>query len=93
MSLTVQGAASALWPQRAASATRPASERLDSDIHRDAWSPADPKVAPNRYDQAIDSLRTAALRRDAALAATAKAEKAATAADDTALHRDRESPA
>jgi hypothetical protein len=93
MSLTVQGAAGALWPQRGPSVIRPASERLDSETDRDAYSPADAKVAPNRYDQAIDSLRVSALRRDAALAATAKAPKVATAADDTALHRDRESPA
>ena len=92
MSLTVQGAASALWTQRAASATRTSSERLDSDTGRDAFSASDPKAAPNGYDQAIDALRVAALRRDAAVTATATAPKATTATDDTALHPDRERP-
>lgn len=88
MSLSVQGAAGALFSQRTAGLTRPASERLDSDVDRDAWARADPKLAPNRYDQAIDSLRLAALRRDAALAATAKARKT----DHAELRREREDP-
>jgi hypothetical protein len=44
-----------------------------------------PQTAPNPYDQAIDALRTAALRRDAALVATSRTIEANHTTADAAI--------
>jgi hypothetical protein len=81
MSMTVQSASGPEWPKRDWSPTRAPVERMDVD--HDKWSAASRETAANPYDQAIDSLRTAALRRDAALARTPETAKADhTTADD-----------
>jgi hypothetical protein len=68
MSISVQTAGGPEWPKHDLTPIRRPPERLDSD--RDKPSGAARQAAANPYDAAIDSLRTAALRRDAALVAT-----------------------
>jgi hypothetical protein len=57
------------------------------DVDRDAYTPAARDTAANPYDQIVDRLRTAALRRDAALVRTSDARKGDTPTDDSALHK------
>jgi hypothetical protein len=48
-------------------------------VGRNPWNPAADRTSVNGYDHILDSLRDAALKRDAALAGSAKAEAAPTA--------------
>jgi hypothetical protein len=73
MSMTVQSAGGPEWPKHDLSPTRRPAERIDAD--RDKSSAASRQAAANPYDAAIDTLRTAALRRDAALVATTQTAK------------------
>lgn len=83
MSMTVQSAGGPEWPKHDLSPIRKPAERMDAD--RDKPSAASRQTAANPYDQAIDSLRTAALRRDAALVATTHAAKAVHPIADAAI--------
>jgi hypothetical protein len=83
MSMTVQSAGGPEWPKHELSQIRRPAERTDAD--RDKSSAANRQTAANPYDQAIDSLRTAALRRDAALVATTNARKADDTTADAAI--------
>jgi hypothetical protein len=83
MSMTVQSAGGPEWPKHELSPIRRPAERTDAD--RDKSSAADRQTAANPYDQAIDSLRTAALRRDAALVKTSHTTKADHATADAAI--------
>jgi hypothetical protein len=83
MSMTVQSAGGPEWPKRELSPIRPSAARNDAD--HDKWSAANRQSAANPYDQAIDSLRTAALRRDAALVKTSHTTKADHATADAAI--------
>src|SRR4051794_33720205 len=53
-------------------------------VDRNPWNPAADRKSVNGYDHIMDSLRTAALRRDAALAGTSETASATTATADTA---------
>jgi hypothetical protein len=55
------------------------------DVDRDAYTPAARDTAANPYDQVIDRLRTAALKRDAALVRASDARKGETPTEDSAL--------
>ena len=81
--MTVQSAFGQQWPKRD---WTPAPALADPmDVDRDQWSSDSRQTAANPYDQAIDSLRTAALRRDAALAAMARTAKPDDTAADEAI--------
>jgi hypothetical protein len=73
MSITVQTAGGPEWPKHDPTPIRRPPERLDGD--RAKPTTAARQTAANPYDAAIDSLRTAALRRDAALVATTHARQ------------------
>jgi len=82
--MTVQGvgaiaATRNLHPQT----PRAPSQQLDAGA-QDEFLAATTGPKPNRYDEAIDRLRLAALRRDAAAAATSETAKANTPTDDDA---------
>jgi hypothetical protein len=82
MSMTVQSAGGPEWPRHETGQTRRPPERVDAG--RDKPSAASRQAAGNPYDEAIDALRTAALRRDAALVATSRtSESVHTTADTT----------
>jgi hypothetical protein len=83
MSMTVQSAGGPEWPKHELSPIRRPPERTDAD--RDKSSAASRQTAANPYDQAIDSLRTAALRRDAALVATARSSASVHTTADAAI--------
>jgi hypothetical protein len=83
MSMTVQSASGPEWSRRDWSPTRAPAERMD--VAHDKWSAASRETAANPYDQAIDALRTAALRRDAALASTSHIAKAVDTTADAAI--------
>jgi transposase-like protein len=90
LTLTVQGAAAAAAaPRRDLNPPTPraATQQLDSGA-QDAFRASVTVPQPNRYDEAIDRLRLAALRRDAAAAATAHTAKANTPTDDAAVERE-----
>jgi hypothetical protein len=55
------------------------------DADRDQPSAASPETAANPYDDAIDALRTAALRRDAALTRTSRTIEANHTTADAAV--------
>ena len=81
--MTVQSAGGPEWRKHELSPIRRPPERTDAD--RDKWSAANRQSAANPYDQAIDSLRTAALRRDAALVKTSETAKAVSTTADAAI--------
>ena len=79
--MTVQSAGGPEWRKYELSPIRRPAE--PTDVTRDKRSAANRQSAANPYDQAIDTLRTAALRRDAALVKTSETAKAVnTTADD-----------
>jgi hypothetical protein len=55
------------------------------DVDRDRFTPAARDTAANPYDQVIDKLRTAALRRDAALVRSSATPKGEDPTEDAAL--------
>jgi hypothetical protein len=83
MSMTVQSAGGPEWPKQQASQIRRPAEPIDAD--RDEPSAASSQTAANPYDDAIDSLRTAALRRDAALTRTSRTIEANHTTADAAI--------
>jgi hypothetical protein len=83
MSMTVQSAGGPEWPKHELSPIRRPPERTDAD--RDKPRAAGRQTAANPYDQAIDSLRTAALRRDAALVKASHTSKADHTTADAAI--------
>jgi hypothetical protein len=83
MSITVQSAGGPEWPRPDSGPIRRPPERMDAD--RDRPSTAGRQTAPNPYDAAIDTLRTAALRRDAALVATSRTIEANHSTADAAI--------
>ena len=86
LSLTVQGVAAAAAPKRDLNppTARAAVQQLDSGV-QDEFRASVTVPPPNRYDAVIDRLRLAALRRDAAAAATAQTAKADSPTDDDAI--------
>ena len=75
MSMTVQSAGGPEWPKREVSPIRARpTTRLDATSERRTAA----STAANPYDEAIDALRTAALRRDAALVKTSDAARPTT---------------
>jgi hypothetical protein len=101
-SLRVGGTGRAAWTGTVAGRTD-SVERVDSIkkvvddqrslgplVERNPWNPAADRESVNGYDQIMDSLRTAALRRDAALAAGARAEAAPTARAGTVVQTQSE---
>ena len=86
MSMKVQGPTGIQWQSpRDWSPAR--SQGSVVDVDRDAYTPAARDTAANPYDQVIDRLRTAALRRDAALVRTSDARKGDTPTDDSPLQK------
>jgi hypothetical protein len=83
MSMTVQSAGGPEWPTYQASQIRKPAGPINAD--RDEPSAASSEIAANPYDDAIDALRTAALRRDAALARTSRAIEANHTTADAAI--------
>jgi hypothetical protein len=96
LTLSVQGVGAAAAPRRDVNppTARPVTQQLDSGAQEELRASAT-VPPPNRYDAVIDRLRLAALRRDAAAAATAHTAKANTPTDDDAIarRREREGPA
>jgi hypothetical protein len=86
LNMTVSGVAAAAAPKRDLHppTARPATQTLDSGV-KDEFRASLNAPQPNRYDEAIDRLRLAALRRDAAAAATSRTDKANTPTDDDAI--------
>ena len=86
LSLTVQGVAAAHAPKRDLHPATPRApaRQLDGGVE-DEFRAAATGPRPNRYDQVIDRLRLAALRRDAAAAATSQTARAHTPTDDDAV--------
>jgi hypothetical protein len=91
LSLTVQGVGAAAAPRRDLNppTARAASQQLDSGAQEE-FRASVTVPPPNHYDAVIDRLRLAALRRDAAAAATAHTAKANTPTDDDAIAERRE---
>jgi len=91
LTLTVQGVGAAAAPRRDLNppTARAATQQLDAGA-RDELRASVTVPQPNRYDDVIDRLRLAALRRDAAAAATAHTAKANTPTDDDAIAERRE---
>jgi hypothetical protein len=83
MSITVQSATGTQFPRRDWSPGRTPVERMDVD--HDKWTAVNRDTEANPYNQAIDALRTAALRRDAALTATAATAKSVSTTADAAI--------
>jgi hypothetical protein len=83
--MTVQGVG-AIAPSRNLHPQTPRapSQQLDAGV-KDEFVAAATGPKPNRYDESIDRLRLAALRRDAAAAATSQTAKANTPTDDDAV--------
>ena len=85
--MTVQSAGGPEWPKRDVSPIRASVARDDKR------TPVGRETAANPYNQVINALRTAALRRDAALVRTSDAAKANTPTDDSAIaDEDKPSP-
>jgi hypothetical protein len=83
MSMTVQSAGGPEWPRQQASQIRRPAEPVNAE--GDASSAASAEAAANPYDDAIDALRTAALRRDAALVKTSRTIEANHTTADAAI--------
>jgi hypothetical protein len=83
MSMTVQSAGGPEWPKQQVSQIRRPADPMTAD--RDDPSAASYETAANPYDDAIDALRTAALRRDAALARTSRTIEANHTTADAAI--------
>ena len=86
LNLTVSGVAAAAAPKRDLhpQTPRPATPGLDAGAE-DEFRASAIGPRPNRYDEVIDRLRLAALRRDAAAAATSQTARAHTPTDDDAV--------
>jgi hypothetical protein len=86
LNLTVQGVGAASAPKRDLNppTARAATQLLDAGA-QDEFRVSVTVPPPNRYDEAIDRLRLAALRRDAAAAATSRATRPDTPTDDDAI--------
>jgi hypothetical protein len=80
MSISVQSANGAVWPRRDAVVR---AERAPAE--RDEPTAADRTASVDAQGYATDALRLAALRRDAALTATAEAPRAHSAVDDNVI--------
>jgi hypothetical protein len=80
MSLSVQGAPGVVWARRDAMVR---AERTPAE--RDEPTVADRTAAADAQGYASDALRLAALRRDAALTASAETAKSPTAVDDNLI--------
>jgi hypothetical protein len=91
LNLTVAGVAAAAAPKRDLHppTARAATQHLDSGA-QDEFRASVTVPQPNRYDEAIDRLRLAALRRDAAATAASKTARADTPTDDDAIAERRE---
>ena len=68
--------------------TRPTTNAIDV-VDRDEYVPGAGVASSNPYDKAMDRLRTAALRRDAAATAAKDTEDAKSSADDNVLAHDK----
>jgi hypothetical protein len=88
LNLTVQGVGAAAAPKRDLnpSTSRVASQQLDAGA-ADEFRASMGAPPPNRYDEALDRLRLAALRRDAAAAQTSRTDKGEDA--ETSKRRER----
>jgi hypothetical protein len=88
LNLTVSGVAAAAAPKRDLNpqTTRALPQQLDAGA-KDEFRAAMAAPPPNRYDEALDRLRVAALRRDAAAAQTSRTEKGEDA--ETSKRRER----
>jgi hypothetical protein len=80
MSISVQSANGAMWPRRDA-----AGVRAERPAERDEPTVADRTSSADAQSYATDALRLAALRRDAALTATADTARTHTAVDDNII--------
>ena len=89
MSISVQNVNGAQFvPRRDYAEARPETSTIDV-VDRDEYVPSRLVAASNPYDKALDRLRTAALRRDAAATATRDPSKPDGAPDDAAIARER----
>jgi hypothetical protein len=91
LNLTVQGVGAAAAPKRDLNppTARGVPQQLDAGA-TDEFRASVTVPQPNRYDEAIDRLRLAALRRDAAAAATTRTAKPDTPTDDDAIAERRQ---
>jgi hypothetical protein len=91
LNLTVMGVGAAQAPRRDLHppSPRPTTQTLDAGA-QDEFRAAATAPPPNRYDETIDRLRLAALRRDAAAAAASQTAKANTPTDDDAAEDRRD---
>ena len=78
----MQSAGGPEWPKHELSPIRRPADRNDD---REKPSGASRQTAANPYEAAIDTLRTAALRRDAALVATTHSRQPDHATADAAI--------
>jgi hypothetical protein len=90
LNLTVQGVGAASAPKRDLNPPtgRAVPQQLDGGA-ADEFRVSATVPPPNRYDAVLDRLRLAALRRDAAAAATSRTAKSDTPTDDDALVGER----
>jgi hypothetical protein len=88
LNLTVSGVAAASAPKRDLNppTARAVPQQLDAGAS-DEFRASVSAPQPNRYDEALDRLRLAALRRDAAAAATHRTDKGEDA--ETSKRRER----
>jgi len=91
LNLTVQGVGAAAAPKRDLNppTARAVPQQLDGGA-ADEFRVSVSVPPPNRYDAVLDRLRLAALRRDAAAAATSNTAKPDTPTDDDAIDDRRE---
>jgi hypothetical protein len=90
LNLTVQGVGAATAPKRDLNppTARAVPQQLDGGA-ADEFRVSVTVPPPNRYDAVLDRLRLAALRRDAAAAATSNASTPDTPTDDDAIVGER----
>ena len=81
MSISVQSANGAVWPRR----DSPGVRATGAPVERDEPTAVDRTSGADAQDYATDTLRLAALRRDAAATAAAQTPKATTAVDDNII--------
>jgi hypothetical protein len=83
MSISVQSAHGAAWLRRDIAGVRASVERTPAE--RDEPTVADRTASVDPQGYATDALRLAALRRDAALSASAEVPRTHTAVDDNVI--------
>jgi hypothetical protein len=83
MSISVQSTNGAAWLRRDVAGVRASADRAPAE--RDEPTSADRTASVDPQGYATDALRLAALRRDAALTATAETSRTHTSVDDNVI--------